>query len=463
MTGASNFLFLLLFLLTARYLGAASLGAIALGMAVGTALAFALNLGINSVAIRRIATEPETAARTAAQLMLCRLGICAAGIALLVPLVLLTMEDSLQRSMVLLFSLSGVLRSISMSSRALLQAVDRFSWESVVVFLDAAAILGFGWLVLHLGGGEVGLAQVFVVVRALIAAGYLVITPRLFDGLRWRFDAQIAGWLLRTGWPLGVAIALSALFWQMDILMISAWSTAVSAGIFSAAFRIVEGLRMIPDTLGSAFYPRLATSGPGDPAGFNAVFARGCRYMMIAGAAAGVALAAFGPWIVRLLYGDSFDEAGDVLMALAALPLMLFFGTFAFVGLRALGRESLVMYVMVLAVGAKLVLGFLLVRRHGVDGATLTAIGGTVVFMVAVMAIVWRVRASMLGLPGLMWRLLPATAASIIAAVLLRPHSPAAAIAAALLLFVGGLLLLKVFDAEELAWARKTLRRLQRG
>src|SRR5690606_28949912 len=144
--------------------------------------------------------------------------------------------------------------------------------------------------------------------------------------------------------------------------------------------------------------PRLATSAAGDLPGFDDVFARGCRYLMVAGAAAGVAIAAFGPRIIELLYGDSFADAGEILVAMAALPVMLYFGTFAFVGLRALGRESLVMVVMLLAVGAKLVLGFLLVRRYGMEGATVTTIGGAIVLFAAVLVCVWRARASMLGL-----------------------------------------------------------------
>lgn len=454
MTGASNILFLLLFLLVARYLGAEALGNIALGIAVANAVAFGLNLGLNSVAIRHIATEPAMAAATAVQLMLCRLAISVVGIALLVPVVLFAVDDPLQRSMVLLFGVSGVLRSINMSSRALLQAIDRFSSESAVVFADAAAILVFGWLVLHFGGREVALAQVFVAVRALIAVGYLLATPRLFHGLRWHFDARLSGWLLRTGFPLGVATALTALYWQLDILMISAWATALATGLFSAAFRMVEGMRIAPDTLGSAFYPRLATSGAGDLAGFDEVFARGCRYLLIAGTAAGVAMAAFGPHIVVLLYGDAFAPAGQVLAAMAVLPVMLFYGTFAFVGLRALGRESLVMYVMLLAVAAKLVLGFLLVRRYGVEGATLTAIGATVVVLVGTLLAVWWVRKSWLGLPRLTWRLLVCAAVAVGAALLLQRWSMLAAVAGSLLAFVGGLLWLRVIEPAEVAWLR---------
>ena len=460
MTGASNILFLLLFLLVARYLGAEALGNIALGIAVANAVAFGLNMGINSVAIRRIATEPETAAATASQLMLCRLAISLGGIALLVPMVSLTLDDPLQRSMVLLFAVSGVLRSINMSSRALLQAIDRFSSESAVVFADAAAILAFGWLVLLFGGQEIALAQVFVAVRAVVAAGYLLVTPRLFHGLRWRFDARLSGWLLRTGFPLGVATALTALYWQLDILMISAWATALATGIFSAAFRMVEGMRIAPDTLGSAFYPRLATSGANDPDGFDEVFARGCRYLLIAGAAAGVAMAAFGPQIVVLLYGEAFVPAGEVLAAMAALPVMLFFSTFAFVGLRALGRESLVMYVMLLAVGAKLLLGFLLVRRYGVEGATLATLGATAVLGVGTLLAVWRVRNSLLGLSRVTWRLLAGTGIAVAAGLLLQRWSLPAAIASALLLFVGALLWLRVVEASELAWLRMVLRKL---
>lgn len=463
MTGAANVLLLFLFLVAARYLGAEALGRVALGMAVGTAIAFGLNLGLNSVAIRLIATDASRAAATAVQLMLCRLGISLAGAALLVPLVSISVADPLQRSVVLLFALSGVLRSINMSSRALLQASDRFSWESVVVFADAAAILVAGWIVLHGGGGEVALAQVFVAVRGAIAAGYLLITPRLFPGARWRFDPQLSRTLLVTGFPLGVATALSALYWQLDVLMLSAWSTALATGVFGAAARIIEGLRMAPDTLGAAFYPRLATGAARQVQEFDEVFTRGCRYLLILGAACGVAMAAFGPGIARLLYGEEFEPAGQMLVAMSPLPAMLFLATFAFVGLRALGREVLVLYATVLAVAAKFLLALLLVPRSGAWGATIAMLGSGMVLLAAVLVAVGRARGSMLGLPRVMVRLLPAVGLALPVGLLLAPHSMPAAVVAAGLLFMAGLLWMRLVDARELAWLRSLARGAHSG
>src|SRR5690606_26807709 len=131
----------------------------------------------------------------------------------------------------------------------------------------------------------------------------------------------------------------------------------------------------------------------------------------------------------------------------------------AFVGLRALGREALVMYVMLLAVAAKLLLGFLLVRGHGgVEGATIVAIGATLVLLVAVVVCVWRVRGSALGLPRVLARLLPCVGASIAAGLLLQRYSLVAAVAGAMLLFTAGLLWLRLFDAAELSFLRRILR-----
>lgn len=454
MTGAANILFLFLFLVAARYLGAEALGTVALGMAVGTAVAFGLNLGLNSVAIRLITTQPARAAATAVQLMLCRLAVSLIGAALLVPIVSAAFADPVQRSVVLLFSLSGVLRSINMSSRALLQASDRFSWESAVVFIDAAAILVAGCLVLHAGGGEIALAQVFLVVRGMIAVGYLFITPRLFTGVRWRFDRQLSKALLVAGFPLGVATALSSLYWQMDVLMLSAWSTALATGIFGAAVRIVEGLRMAPDTLGAAFYPRLATGAVQEPLAFDDVFARGCRYLLILGAASGVAMGTFGPGIIRVLYGDGFAAAGPMLVAMSPLPAMLFLATFAFVGLRALGREMLVMHAMVLAVAVKFLLALWLVRRLEAMGATLAMLGSGVVLLVAVLVAIRRARGSMLGLPMVAVRLLPGVVMATVAGLLLQPHSMLAAVVASGLLFTAGLLWTGLLDAAEVAFLR---------
>jgi O-antigen/teichoic acid export membrane protein len=280
LSAASSLILLLLFLFAARRLGVEALGAIALGMAVGNAITFMLDLGVNSTAIRRIAADRAQAGVTAGQLLTWRLMVSLGCVALFVPGAWLFIDEQVERDAVIIFGIAGVLRSINFTSRALLQATDRFSSESLLVFIDAVALLLLGYLVLDGGGGPVALAWTFVVVRGAIALFYFFMSSRVIPGLRWKLNWLGMWSLQREGFPLGLAIGLSQLFWQVDIFLLSALATAHATGLYSAAFRTIQGLKVGPDSLGVAFYPRLSYVQQHEPARFDDLFTRGCKYVL---------------------------------------------------------------------------------------------------------------------------------------------------------------------------------------
>lgn len=396
LTALSNLLLLVLFLVAARMLGVDALGTLAVGMAVGNAVAFILDLGLNSIAIRRISSRATTPAETASLLLELRLLDILAFLAVFVPVVWFAIDDPQLRATVLLFSVAGTLRCFNFSFRALLQALERFSSESLVVFFDTASIMVAGLVVLYLGGGPVELGWTFLAVRAATLTFYAIVIRRFIGQITWKANWPELWALQREAFPLGVAIMFSTLYWQTDILMLSAFAGAFATGIFSAAFRIVEGLRVAPDVLANVLYPRLSLWQERSWDRFDDLLLRGCKYMLIVGA--GVAgLGAFhAKEIVQLLYGPQFAPSAQVLAVLIVIPVFFFCGPILLASLRAIGKQSLVMWVMGGGVAAKLILGLALIPWLGVTGATIAAFASAAVLTCFAVLAVARYRRALL-------------------------------------------------------------------
>jgi O-antigen/teichoic acid export membrane protein len=449
LTAAASLLLLLLFMFAARTLGVDALGTLALGMAVGTAVTFGLDLGLNAIAIRRISSSQQATAEVAVQLLLWRLVVSVAFLGVFAPVTWLVSQEP-QRSTILVFGLAGVLRSANFSFRALLQATDRFSSEFLVVFLDAVLIVGVGFLVLQQGGGPLAVAWTFVAVRATICLNYALIMRRFVHGVSWRMDWREMWSLQREAWPLGVAVMLSTVFWQIDIVLLSALAGTYATGIFSAAFRIIEGVRVGPDVLANVIYPRLSAWQADNLPRFDDLLSRGCKYVLIGGAALGGLGILFAPELIHFLYGDDYASAVRVMAAVAVIPMVYFFGNFLQVGLRALGRQQAVMIVGAIGLATKTVLALLLIPRYQIDGAIVAAIGGTLAITVAALIVMASARSSALGAVRSILPILIAMAIATGCGYLLRAWSSLVQLAAVLAIFPIMLRVLGVFDRYEL-------------
>lgn len=378
LTASSTLLLLLLFLFAARHLGVNALGTFSVGMAVGNTVTFALDLGINAIAIRRISSGHNPANEVVSQLLFWRLLIGAIFLSLFVPIIWLSIAEGIERTTILIFGLAGVLRSTNFSFRSLFQAMGRFSSESLIVFVDVLSIVVFGLLVILQGGGPVELAWTFVLVRGSIMFIYLIKTTKIIHSISWRLNWSAMWSLQREAFPLGLAIMISAVFWQIDILLLSALTSAYTTGIFSSAFRIIEGTKVAPSSLANVFYPRLSFCQAQDMVRFDDLLSRGCKYVLIIGAGVtGIALL-FPFEIIDLLYGKQYKESATVLSAIAVIPVVFFFAQFLFIGLRALGKQSSILLAQCIGLATKITAGIILIPSHGIVGASIAAVTGTV-------------------------------------------------------------------------------------
>jgi O-antigen/teichoic acid export membrane protein len=117
--------------------------------------------------------------------------------------------------------------------------------------------------------------------------------------------------------PIGAGILLSALYFRVDVFLIEAWRGTDAVGQYSAAFRLVDALRLFPAAILAVAFPALCRAeGPKLGARIAAVVT-----------SLGVALTAAG-WLVAdtllpALYGRAYADAAPAFrILLLGFPLM---------------------------------------------------------------------------------------------------------------------------------------------
>jgi O-antigen/teichoic acid export membrane protein len=380
-SAASAGLLLILFVVAGRTLGDVEFGKFSFALALGTIFETLMDFGLHQVTIRAVARDRSRATA----LLHHTLGIkliwgAVAFVALVAAATILRPEWDVRLACYLLGG-SLVLRSYMLTIRGVLQGLERFGWDSVVVAADRAILLVFGTAALLAGTGLRGLAIAFVVSRATALVCSAWLTHAELGGVGIRFNRAIWRELQTTALPLGLFLVVLNLYSYVDGVMLGVMRGNVETGLYAAAYRTYEGVSYLPSIIASVLTPRLSD--------LFVSHRREHRRVALLGLAASVGLAiivgaaAYGlatPLLVRL-FGAAFAPAASPFRILClGLPLV-----FAIWVLHAIiisvNRETLLVQTAVVGLTVNVSLNLYVIPRMGADGAALATVVGELVSM----------------------------------------------------------------------------------
>jgi len=352
-------------IVAARLLPAQQFGVFALGSTFGWMLAVAADWGIQMHLARAVARAPQHARSLLAEWLRIRLWTAAGSLAvggLAIAAVQLDGRAALPiMLLVLTYACSGIVEFFYYFFRGLSRADIEASvtlWHRLATLAAAVAALAWRPTVGALAAAMLLPAATAAIVCGRIAAGSTILA-RPAGGV----DA--AGFR-RDVFPIGLGIALSALYFRIDIFLVEAWSGTESVGLYNAVFRLVEALRLFPAAVLAVTLPLLCRASNIRPLARVSILVTGV------GAAAAVLLWLAAPWIVPTLYGARYAAATPAFrILLLAFPLMslnyaLTHQLIAWNGQRAFA------VLCGIALGVNLALNARLIPALSIDGAAWT-------------------------------------------------------------------------------------------
>ena len=148
-----------------------------------------------------------------------------------------------------------------------------------------------------------------------------------------------ASWkrILRETLPYALAAAVGLIYFRIAVVLMSYVSTDEETGIFSAAFRIVEVVGVLPWLLVSAGFPILARAARDDEQRLGYALQRIFEVAMVLGVFIALGLAVAAPVAIEVVAGEAFDASVPVLRLQAAglvTSFLMVTWTYALLSLR---------------------------------------------------------------------------------------------------------------------------------
>jgi polysaccharide transporter, PST family len=343
---------LVLMVVAAPILGAAAFGSYQFAFAATAMLALCTDLGMGVWTTRALARDRTRAPVIVATALRLRLLASLPYLAAVALAAALAGPGDTRRALALL-GLAALVNAFVDYLLAIFRGFERLADEAHLNVARALfiALGGLGALALRRtvaslsAGLFVGMLAVGAYGLRLLRRGYgLDVRAGRFDRELWR---SAAGEAL----PLWLATLFSLLYFKGDVVVLKVFASDAEIGAYSAAYKIFEGLMIIPSVVLAATFPPLARA-KNDPERQRRWEAALVALLLVLGTGVAAAVYVTSDRLIHLVYGAGFVRAAPSLRVLAgALPILfLNFGLTHFLIARDLERRNLAFAALMLVV-----------------------------------------------------------------------------------------------------------------
>lgn len=140
------------------------------------------------------------------------------------------------------------------------------------------------------------------------------------------FEISIAKQLLKDSWPLIFSAIVVMIYMRIDQIIIKEMLGEYEVGIYSAAVRLSEGCYFIPMLITASLFPAILNGKKQSEELYKQRLQH--LYTLMVWMAIGIALPMtfLSDWLIQLLFGNAYQEAGQVLVVHVWASIFVFLG-----------------------------------------------------------------------------------------------------------------------------------------
>lgn len=357
----------------ARYLGPAQYGELAYVLAYLAFFQAVASLGLDAIVVRDIARDPQQAGQilgTAFALRLATGTLC-----WLAAIVSVGATNGWNDRSVLLIALAGALLVFQTADTVDLWFQSQSqSRRTVLAKLSACIIANGVKVVLILQHAPLAaFAAVWAMEAGLAVLGLYVAYRRFPVDRAWSKSTSLAKSLLRESWPFMLSGLSVTVYMRIDQLMIKEMVGPAALGLYAAMLPLSALWHIIPMMLAISVAPHLARLRAQDRERYEEGMLRYFRLMLVTGITVSIITSISARFVVELLFGASYREAGDLLAVHAFTNIAVFLGVAQGAWLANEHRSDLALKQTLIGAIVAVATNLALLPKLGVMGAVIAA------------------------------------------------------------------------------------------
>lgn len=355
----------------ARYLGPERFGLLSYAQSfVGLFSAFA-TLGLDGIVVRELVKEPDREGELLGTSFGLKL-IGALGVFIMLAIAIpFTSNDRYTNILVFIIASATIFQAfnvVDMYFQA--KVMGKFitfantlslllsSIAKVVFILVQAPLIAFAWIV--------------VFESIILAMGYVyfyVNNHSLSDKKHFTFKIHTSKSLLKDSWPLILSGLVIMIYMRIDQVMIKEMLNAEAVGQYAAAVRISEAWYFIPMVITSSLFPAIINAKKQSEELYYARLQRLYDLMVWIAIAVALPMTFLSDYVVNLLYGEQYKQAGSVLMIHIWAGVNVAMGTVWSKWILNENKQIIATYGHFIGALLNIILNLYFIKHYGVEGA----------------------------------------------------------------------------------------------
>jgi O-antigen/teichoic acid export membrane protein len=368
--------------LVPRYLGASSYGD------YGFVMAFALlpisftYVGIDRILTREIAKNKEAAGAYLGAAIMARW----LYMAMIFPLVILAIHLMHLSPQVLLGISLALLAYNFMGDAfinlAMFRAFEKMRLDTMLTITYQTLNIVLVLVIIYFDLGFLGLFGGMTAAQLLRCLLAYLIACQAFVKPVFKHNRRLVQFFLKETYVFGTFILLNQLLINVELLALKHFRDSYAVSMFYAPHILMLATSIFPNTFLAAVYPTVARAAVGDRQSLRYIYEKCLRLIVFFAFLVFLPLYSLADKIVPLVFGKEF------LPAIAVFKILCFGMVFVMLSfvfdypLSAINKQNSLIYCALGALTVKIPLSLILIPAYGYIGASLSAMGGYLVFFI---------------------------------------------------------------------------------
>jgi O-antigen/teichoic acid export membrane protein len=379
------------FALIARVVGVEDFGKLTFSVTFTLLFLPFMNFGFDRLTILDVARDQSLIKKYFGNIVVTKVFISLIALALMWLIINLMGYPNNTKLLVYELSIATILTSFTGFLNSIYRGIEKLEYESIVTFISNTVLIILTLFVLYLTHRIVVIGFVFLFSR-LVAFVYSVgIYKYKIGKLNFSFDYNYSKELSKKVLPFALFSVLTEILFAIDTVLLSYMRGDQFVGYYQASMKIIVALTVIPEILYSSFFPTLSKLYEIK----NASEMIGEKLMTIL-LYIGVPLTAIifilADKIILFVYGDSFSESIVIFKILSVALLLRFVIKGYETILFAIGKQTVIFYIVLFATVFNIILNILSIQRFGLLGAAYSSVATQIVIFAAYFFVMKRVQ-----------------------------------------------------------------------
>jgi O-antigen/teichoic acid export membrane protein len=355
----------------ARYLGPDKFGLLSYAMAFAGLFASISTLGLDGIVVRELVKDESKRDKLIGTAFWLKLFGGFAVLLILAIAVIFTSNDAYTNLLVFIIASATIFQSFNVVdlyfqakvlSKYVVYAniISLFlsSIFKITLILYDAPLIAFAWAVLF--------------DSVVLAAGFIYFYyQNKLSFKEWKFEKSIALDLIKDSWPLVLRGIVISVYMRIDQVMIKELMNNEAVGQYAAAVRLSEAWYFIPMIVSSSLFPAIINSKKQSEGLYQARLQNLYTLAVWIAIAIALPMTFLSDWVVNILYGVQYDQAGGVLMIHIWAGVFVSFGSIWSKHMLANNKQKVFLSYDITSTVLNVIINLILIPFIGIMGAAI--------------------------------------------------------------------------------------------